>query len=1037
MKSKTFKNNLILIILSFVFLFSIAFLKIPNSYANAAAYTATTFDGTFSSYSQTSTATKPYTLSQWSRITGSDAEGTTSGAINLNVTQFQTDYPDIQSTDTSEKNMLLIKSNSNTPTRAGYQNKTAITLNANSYNIIKVKVNTDIIGNNGASIYLTGLDQTYKIENIETAGTWQDYYFFVKTTTYKSAQVYLQLWLGSDPASNILSSGKVYFDNINLNVGCSKGSFLNTYESVLAGNKVSVDLTSSANIVPVANGDFETNTNWTLTNNSSLASSELTYYAGIFDPTSAASFGATTAPGRSWTKIESSEELNKKALVISIDEETPGYVSYQSDETTIKQHGYYRLSIYTKTADLVGGGATITLIPTNTSLSSGVKASIDTSSIGLSQCNGYYEYAFYIEGNPYRDSTFKIELALGSSTVDVSGVVAFDDISLEKIDYTSYSTYNGATNGTVFKLHNEPDTTNILNGAFNFSDSTAIVSYPTKPLNWSVTDNANGGIVNINSGKYPITAYTNPGPITGIGADENPATTENNVLYIPAGLNNYEEYTSSSFTLTAGKVYTISFYAKSQDLLNTEGGINARLQTTSGQAIATLNQKTTNGNWTKYTLYVESGLNDTTAQLVIGLGTKNTTVNQGCVFIDNVLVATSTTAVFTDKQTNASSTETVGSLKTNSFNALTSKTNDVYEATGFTGTETAENITAGIVDVSELGSSTPSLRDNATDNYVLMINNANDNTFEYTANSTYSLTEGSFYEISVWMKTVGIQSQTPDDTENNLLKGATFKINNTENLFKAVTTANAEENNGWEKFTYYVKATNSQTLKITLGLGVDIPTQGTVYFDDLTVTDILEATYNTTDATEHLIKSDVTGEEEEPEEPNNNSNIPVNYWILIPSLILAAVTILAVVVVYGKKIKFPKKNRVKPAQYDRTKSLNNDIVKRELAKVRDEKIKNINTKIQTLNATIDKNKSEYESNLAKEKSTSKKERLFSAYAKRRNALQKDMDKLNAALAYVTDPSNIADEENAIIKQREKEIQRDNRFATKTAKKNKK
>ena len=152
MKSKTFKNNLILIILSFVFLFSIAFLKIPNSYANAAAYTATTFDGTFSSYSQTSTATKPYTLSQWSRITGSDAEGTTSGAINLNVTQFQTDYPDIQSTDTSEKNMLLIKSNSNTPTRAGYQNKTAITLNANSYNIIKVKVNTDIIGNNGKII---------------------------------------------------------------------------------------------------------------------------------------------------------------------------------------------------------------------------------------------------------------------------------------------------------------------------------------------------------------------------------------------------------------------------------------------------------------------------------------------------------------------------------------------------------------------------------------------------------------------------------------------------------------------------------------------------------------------------------------------------------------------------------------------------------------------------------------------------------------------------------------------------------------------
>ena len=394
---------------------------------------------------------------------------------------------------------------------------------------------------------------------------------------------------------------------------------------------------------------------------------------------------------------------------------------------------------------------------------------------------------------------------------------------------------------------------------------------------------------------------------------------------------------------------------------------------------------------------------------------------------------------FISKQNTASDYYATTNLSTNSFNSFDGKQDGVYiPTTVIAGNESLGTI-AGIVDVTELTTSNPGLRNGATDNYVLMINNTIDGNFYYKNRFEYSLEEGSYYKISVWIKVEDLTSSAPNDEENNAYMGANFAITNTDHTFKAISSTANTDNNGWQEYTYYVKATNAQSLYISLGLGNAVVTSGKAYFDDLSVEKIEESYYLAATESDNVIVGTVTEEteEEETETEPTTPTTPVNVWILIPSLLLAVTLIAAIISIAIQNINFKKRVKVKPQTYDRTKSLNNDIVRRELAKVREEKIAGINKEIEQIKATMEQNKIAYENTIKGQTNKNKLQAEFTKYAKTNNKLEMHIDKLKSAITYLQDESNIANEEYKEIKRREKILEAKNKKTIKQEKKQKK
>ena len=154
----------------------------------------------------------------------------------------------------------------------------------------------------------------------------------------------------------------------------------------------------------------------------------------------------------------------------------------------------------------------------------------------------------------------------------------------------------------------------------------------------------------------------------------------------------------------------------------------------------------------------------------------------------------------------------------------------------------------------------PSVHTGATDNKVYMLNNyrdSNSNGFgasqKITSSSSITLNKGEYLKITVWVMTQNLSclKNTSGDFGANIRINSTF--NGSSQAQYIIKNIKADV---WTPYTVYVKADADYSCTVTLALGLGNglaeQTQGTAYFDDVTVTHLTETEYQTDKASKTL-----------------------------------------------------------------------------------------------------------------------------------------------------------------------------------------
>lgn len=146
--------------------------------------------------------------------------------------------------------------------------------------------------------------------------------------------------------------------------------------------------------------------------------------------------------------------------------------------------------------------------------------------------------------------------------------------------------------------------------------------------------------------------------------------------------------------------------------------------------------------------------------------------------------------------------------------------------------------------------------------HVLMLHNYRSNKMgtaaKYTSTSV-TLPAGTAAKFSVWVKTSNLTFNDGNAVDGN--RGAYIEIVNTVGgttqdslIVRNIDTSDVSDNNGWEQYTFYVKASSyaTTTVSVVLGLGMQTEStstnyyeyvQGYAFFDDLVYEVMTEKTY--------------------------------------------------------------------------------------------------------------------------------------------------------------------------------------------------
>ncbi len=200
---------------------------------------------------------------------------------------------------------------------------------------------------------------------------------------------------------------------------------------------------------------------------------------------------------------------------------------------------------------------------------------------------------------------------------------------------------------------------------------------------------------------------------------------------------------------------------------------------------------------------------------------------------------------------------------------------------------------------------------------LLVINNMEKSAYTYTSN-TRTLDATSFYKVSVWAKTFGMNDDADCGAYIELYLGS---ANETDNPLVFKAQAQAE----WTEYTFFVKTLSKSVTSVTvkLGLGSVVKTDdattgltsGYAFFDDVTLEKTTEAEYEAAkeSASATVLAREVkeAEEEETPDTPDDTTpekkfNLEYLWW-MIPTIILAVLIIIVVIVFLFKKIRKPHK----------------------------------------------------------------------------------------------------------------------------------
>lgn len=896
-----------------------------------------------------------------------------------------------------------------------------ITLTNGSYFDVSIRAKN---AENGQGYIVFNLDSTdYSLPVV--ASEWNTYHLLVATDVYNSSSLNLSLYLNKNSAE---SKGATFFDHICID----EISEVDFYSSSSSYYVSKADLTTARAEYSVANftnSDFSAGMNgWT---NASVVSSG-DYAVGVYSLSNINSLIAEKFNEAASNYADSYRFNNLYSLLLlNKDNVTTKVESSEDNLLTIPQHSYYRLTLIAKTGHLSASNFKATLTPTNEDISNLTITQSDMSS-SIDNMNGFSTMSFLIKGSYLKDEALSLSMSLESA----SGYVIIDSIELYPITMSEYTNSTSTSN----KLDLSTDySIEMQNGRFDFSNNDNIeVKYPLLPADWTFGGTTNeSGIIRINPSKFNIDAQnygnpSNPGLDTATyDSISNSEYYNENVLMLRNRSHEEIYYASTENTLTS-KVSTAKFAIDVKTLDNAIAFV--RLVDSDGNIVASIEDINTNNEWKTVSLYVKNGISSLSLKMLVGM--KGNGTNQ-YVFYD--------CAVYKTEEYVEGEYSVYVNLLKNGFTSKTSKvventsTLKIYEINGFSVYSSVNSADAvyGVVDVKE-NSSLKTYSD-AEDGYLLAINNAVDNYTIISSDYTYSLSGNSYYEISVYVKTDFSSATSNGETYGAYIElvglndnGEIVLDEENTNKFDNIVTSTTD-NNGFVKYSLYVLSEKEQKVKILLGLGKeDSLTEGTVYFDDLNVTDITEAEYAEQQASSTTLVSKVI---EVPTTDNNNEDTTtkekedsgVNVFALMSSILLILALIFAIAGVLIRKRNEdkpakPKKIKDKPEYHKTPKEIDKRNISKDLSEMREESLADLRKRRDSLQEDLDNLTSNYEAETKDDEVINQVK--YKEYIKNANKLREEKEYLDSAIAYLNSDSNAKVAERKEIRKRQRKAKKE-------------
>lgn len=946
-----------------------------------------------------------------------------SGIINTNDDKFSsytetyklTTNPQTMYVDTTDTKILMINAkNANSTTNTfsqGYRSN-SIALSANSYYYFSILVKTEVGA--VASVYLEGLtDGDETLEASQTSFTnisshsWKEYKFYVETGS-STQSITFSLWLGS---KTLQSPNAVFFDNVT-GYQLTPKRFANEQE-VTTYSKT-IELTKNY-LTSVTNANFETgNTSgWTSINAfptnaiyrviNTDVSQEMTVY--------------------NYTSLGGDNVFGNRALWLAT-KGTYGSFGYASSNLTIERFAIYKLQVNVKVDSNTVAQVSIVenddvkdyyeenvdesiyeYEPTTTDLTVSSNTTNDLT-------NNYTTYTFYIKGHSLFDTSIHIELSLQKASEDdtqVVGSALFDNITFERVSSTEYDSSSASSSVKKVEFTTLTDSTTITNGTFNSAtvEKTGNV-FPVAPTGWTSTVNSETenvyGIVNTNQTHYEAnkTSYgnlTNPKNPSGFSSDV--AKETNNIMMLYNKVASYQSVTSSSISISSGTYYALTF-----DYKIIQQGINFNVSVFNANNVKVFEQDNLPySTWTKYTLIIKGSDATSSLTLKLSLGTKSNKA-QGWVFIDNVDIAetTLTDETYTAKVNSQNGFNKCLDLTDGLFNTRLLKNEDnTYELASFAGSldngtqgNTDAIAEAGIVDGnSNMFGVLSSENNTKIVKNIYFIHNYATATFSITSNESISISSGTIYKFTVYMRT---RLASVDDSYD-VDYGATFSLDGIDGKIENIRT-----NDEWKEITIIVNTTTSSNVNLKFSLTSQSATTGILFVDNYTLTTLTTeeyatyvAQYEDEDAdNDNLLIVGSTDIEDEDDDTTEDEETTDFNWLILPSLMFGLALIFAIGAVAMKKINFKKFSKKKAAEYDRKKTLYRDVIRKEAEERRDAELKTLNEEMLSIDTTMKSMEEENKERLVQQrrkKVDKETERQFKAYATQHTKLQNKKDAL--------------------------------------------
>jgi hypothetical protein len=969
-----------------------AFSRIRQIDTVEAIYNSTEITLSNSHFENPTSSSYPITASSWTKL--DEDQAVTAGLINTSQSVYDQNLEDYNLTFNpgkasevaQDENKVLMLNAQTTSTKMGYQSSSFV-LAKNGYYTVEAWVYTQnydgIVAN--ASMYLTGDSQVEESANskllaINTQGVWKKYTFYVETSELSDKAFRLELYLGAK--TSILSQGAVFFDNVkvlshshdmyytlinNINYTDTNYSILN-----LKQNKV-------ANAIN--NADFEeiTFTGWeTLTANNSIADSENMINGAFYVD---ANFNSTLT-GVTQSPTNANRYDNQKALLIN--NQVPASIGFKSSDIVIEQHKLYKLNVWVKTGELTNG-ATIKLVENKeeeplTSVFENVKTTANTNE----KYGGWVQYAYLIEGSVFEDATVNLELWLGNDSQTEAGYVFYDNVELYELTTDEFNSLGTSTTVKELSLSKASQSPSIANGTFNeVIVSDVSESYPYQAKSWTITSNSENyefaqtqnGIINTKTAHFnnysANYSFVNPGNTFGQAQDE----ISDNVMVVNNLTATSQIITSQNKTLNASSYYQLNFTLQTQALSQNEVSIALRANAT---PVYTLHQLESNLAWTKYSIYIKTGLSGFDANFQLLLGSKLNEIT-GAAFLDNVTLSEIDAADYTNAIVN-NTNKKVDFTYENFTTTSSTSVNGLYEALQFTGTNVSNTATellqTGVLDTTNFNQTYFAGLDNPqsaseTQNNVLVIASHDDAHYSYTSNLTYTLSANKYYKFTVFVKTNNLSqqetNQTKDENEQVVPYGVSIALTGFNNKFTGINTQQNQISNNYQEYSFYVSVASDKTTNLVLSLGdANALTKGYAFFSNISLTEVQEEAYSealTLLASENppanllnLENAEVETDEEETEDPDENSGINFDF-LLFPTLMFGLALIIAIIAYALRQIKFNRiiRRRIKTEIYDRNRTLSVDHERREVVKERQAKLLKLKEQLSQIQQELDQN----------------------------------------------------------------------------------